>query len=186
MNEHFLQYWFITSSLSTNKNLILSFNILGELADILSLVSRVHYKQLPLSTTNNGSKAVAPCWSPSATHTLFYFMRCSQLENSEDRLLGSSCNLGSSTATLGTEESIHEKTQHHGQNNNSSSTGGRGPIQELVYERPFIVLPPLIEWVRVAAAHADHRHSGIVDKDDVMQAARLLLPGIDCAVRFVG
>lgn len=151
----------------------------GELSDILSRVSHYHYKQIPLATTNNGSKVVAPSWSPSAIHTLFYFMRCSQLENSENRL-GSSCNLGSSTATLGS-ESIAERPQQsqHGQ-------GTRVPVQELVYERPFIVLPPLIEWVRVAAAHADHRHSGLVDKDDVLQAARLLLPGIDCPVRFLG
>nr|XP_027207185.1 ankyrin repeat and BTB/POZ domain-containing protein 2-like [Penaeus vannamei] len=62
----------------------------------------------------------------------------------------------------------------------------RAPIQELVYERPYIVLPPLLEWVRVATAHTEHRHSTVVDKDDVMQAARLLLPGVDCPVRMIG
>ena len=25
---------------------------------------------------------------------------------------------------------------------------GRSPIQELIYERPYMVLPPLMEWVR--------------------------------------
>jgi hypothetical protein len=141
-------------------------------------VSHYHYKQLPLSSNSNGSKVVAPSWSPSAIHTLFYFMRCSQLETADDHT-GSHCNLGSSTATLGSESVDRQQSKpHHGQ--------ARVPVQELVYERPFIVLPPLIEWVRVSSAHADHRHSALVDKDDVMQAARLLLPGIDCPVRFIG
>ncbi|XP_049777406.1 ankyrin repeat and BTB/POZ domain-containing protein 2 isoform X2 [Schistocerca cancellata] len=60
------------------------------------------------------------------------------------------------------------------------------PIQELVYERAYVVLPPLVEWLRVASAHADHRHALHVDHDDVFQAARLLLPGVDCPVRQIG
>ncbi|KAJ9586833.1 hypothetical protein L9F63_019575, partial [Diploptera punctata] len=60
------------------------------------------------------------------------------------------------------------------------------PIQELVYERAYVVLPPLVEWLRVTAAHAEHRHSTILDQDDVMQAARLLLPGVDCPIRQIG
>ncbi|KAK7874233.1 hypothetical protein R5R35_006272 [Gryllus longicercus] len=60
------------------------------------------------------------------------------------------------------------------------------PIQELVYERAYVVLPPLVEWLRVAAAHAEHRHASALDQDDVMQAARLLLPGVDCPVRQTG
>uniref|UniRef100_A0A1B6DL13 BTB domain-containing protein n=4 Tax=Clastoptera arizonana TaxID=38151 RepID=A0A1B6DL13_9HEMI len=61
-----------------------------------------------------------------------------------------------------------------------------GPVQELVYERAYIVLPPLVEWIRTTTAHAEYRHSTVIDQDDVMQAARLLLPGVDCPIRQLG
>ncbi|XP_061396263.1 ankyrin repeat and BTB/POZ domain-containing protein 2 [Musca vetustissima] len=98
--------------------------------------------------------------SSAALSALFYFMRCSQLEHSEftgQQLAGAS-------------------------GNNANSTQN---IQELCYERAYVVLPPLVEWLRVASAHAEYRNSVMIDKDDIMQAARLLLPGVDCPMRSV-
>ena len=45
--------------------------------------------------------------------------------------------------------------------------------QELVYERPYMVLPPLVEWLRVATVFTETRFSTNVEKDDVFQVSRL-------------
>lgn len=73
-------------------------------------------------------------------------------------------------------------TNNGNSSNNNTSTSGNN-IQELCYERAYIVLPPLIEWLRVASAHTDYRHSTLIDRNDILQAARLLLPGVDCPPR---
>ncbi|XP_063912415.1 ankyrin repeat and BTB/POZ domain-containing protein 2 isoform X1 [Zophobas morio] len=104
----------------------------GSLKELQDLISRMQ-PRVPLC--------------PKAIRTLFYFMRCSQLEHVEQ---------------------------------------GASAVQELCYERAYVVLPPLVEWLRVATAHSEHRFSPLIDKDDIMQAARLLLPGVDCPVRNLG
>lgn len=43
----------------------------------------------------------------------------------------------------------------------------------------------MIEWLRVSSAHAEYRHSTLIDRNDIIQAARLLLPGVDCPPRQI-
>eukprot|EP00061_Rhincodon_typus_P015907 g43848.t1 len=50
------------------------------------------------------------------------------------------------------------------------------PQIKLGSERPYEILPPVVEWIRVCIAQADHRYSLTVDIGDLRQAARLLLP----------
>jgi hypothetical protein len=37
-----------------------------------------------------------------------------------------------------------------------------------------MVLPPLMEWVRVSSSFAEYRHSTHVDNDDILQAGQYI------------
>lgn len=95
---------------------------------------------------------------------LFHFMRCSQLEHS---LYNEN------------DGAVTSKYRATIPNNNSN-------LQELCHERAYVVLPPLVEWLRISSAHTEYRQSMLIDSNDIMQAARLLLPGVDCPPRPVG